>query len=199
MARPKMTTSQTVRITPPTAAAVRRSAFGPFPNHRRNRQRRAVWGASDDGADAKAERAGTAGDADPGPVDIPSSVAVGSYAVKRMRSPPATVAERGIRRRAALHQALDCRPNRTDDRFVRGRPARGKAGAVIRTPGERGDARAVAVRPCRRGVSRRPPAGAGATGGDGADPRVARPPSDAGAVVSRNQLALFPPGRSHRC
>src|SRR3954462_12196331 len=118
MARPKMTTSHMVRITPPTTTAVRRSAFGPFPNHLRNRQRRAVWGASGDGDDAKAEMAGTAGDADPGPVDIPRSVAVGSYAVKPRERYPSTASERGIGRREGLREALDCRPNRTDDRFV---------------------------------------------------------------------------------
>src|SRR3954466_11845163 len=103
-----MTTSQAVRMTPPTPIAVRRSALGPFPNQRRNRPRRAVWGASDDGDDAKADMAGTAGDADPGPVDIPPSVAVHSYAVKPPPGRCFTHFDREDRRDEGLHQALDC-------------------------------------------------------------------------------------------
>src|SRR3954470_17487222 len=104
MARPKITTSQTVRITPPTAISVRRSAPGPFPNHLRNRARPAVWGASDDGGNATTEMAGMAGEADPGPVDIPISVAVDSYAVKPAGNHLEAATERGFRRSEALRR-----------------------------------------------------------------------------------------------
>src|SRR5262249_26645784 len=118
IARPKMTTSHTVRITPPTAAAVRRSAPGPVPNHRRTRLRRAVWGASDDGDDAKADMLGRAGDADPWRVAIPGSVAGRSYGVKPARAAQPRRFERESGRHEGLRQALDCPSNRTDDRFV---------------------------------------------------------------------------------